>query len=143
MTAGSIVLVDPNAGQDGLAPLTRLTPETPFPESEFPVLKHWFFHAPDAIKTDTPENLRWPGHCYRTPWPLSEKYFLAAYSFDSLIGEPTGNMPAMFGLYFVDCFGNKELLYRDPEISSLWARPLRPRAIPPALPATCDEGLRA
>jgi len=67
-----------------------------------------------------PEAKRWPGHCYRSPQPLSEKHFLAAYSFDSLIGEPTWNRANLFGLYLVDAFGNKELLYRDLNIASLW-----------------------
>ena len=39
----------------------------------------------------------------------------------------------MFGLYLVDAFGNKELLHRDPEISSLWPVPLRARPRPPAV----------
>jgi len=111
-----------------------LTPETPFPESEFPVSGKWFARAADAKPADTPENLRWPGHCYRTPWPLSEKYFIAAYSFAPLVGEPHGNPANMFGLYLVDGFGNKELLHRDPEISSLWPIPLRVRPRPPVLP---------
>jgi hypothetical protein len=139
MTAGSIVLVDPGKGSDGLVPLTRLTPQTPFPESEFPVLNRWRFPAAEAKPADTPENLRWPGHCYRSPWPLSDKYFIAAYSFDALVGEPKGNVPNMFGLYLVDCFGNKELLHRDPAISSLWPVPLRTRPIPPVLPMLREE----
>ena len=139
MTAGSVVLVDPGKGSDGLAPLTRLTPQTPFPESEFAVLKQWHFPAADAKPADTPENLRWPGHCYRSPWPLSEKYFLAAYSFDPLVGEPKPNEPGMFGLYLVDCFGNKELLHRDPAISSLWPVPLRARPRPPVLPSVREN----
>ncbi|MDZ7615750.1 MAG: hypothetical protein U1E05_02025, partial [Patescibacteria group bacterium] len=85
-------------------------------------------------KADTPpEELRWPGHCYRSPYPLSETYFLAAYSFDRLRGEPGTNLPNMFGLYLCDAFGNRELLYRDPNISSQWPIPLRPRPAPPVL----------
>jgi mono/diheme cytochrome c family protein len=135
MTAGSIVLVDRNKGQDGLGPLTRLTPDTPFPESEFPVSGRWYFPAADAGPADSIENQRWPGHCYRSPWPLSERYFIAAYSFDALVGEPTGNPANMFGLYAVDAFGNKELIYRDEQISSLWVMPLRARPKPPVLPS--------
>jgi len=138
MTAGSIILVDVEKGCDGLGPLTRLTPDVPFPESEFRVGR-WF--NPSGVRgkpPDPPENRRWPGHSYRTPFPLSEKYFLAAYSFEALIGEPSGNRANMFGLYLVDCFGNKELLYRDPKISSLWPVPLRARKRPRALPPRCD-----
>lgn len=139
MTAGSIILVDPAKGVDGPAPITRLTPDAPFPESEIPVLPHWRAGASGASYS-TIENTRWPGHCYRSPYPLSEKYFLAAYSFDSLLGEPKANPAHMFGLYLVDAFGNKELLYRDPNISSLWPMPLRPRRRPPVIPVGPQEG---
>ena len=77
------------------------------------------------------EERRWPGHCYKSPWPLSEKFFIVSYSFDQLVGEPGPNIPNMFGLYLADAFGNKELIYRDPAISSLWARPLARRTPPP------------
>lgn len=127
MTAGSIVLIDVRRGVDGSAPLTRLTPDAPFPETEGPLPPHW--RAPYAVDppVSTPEMECWPGQCYKSPWPLAEKIFLAAYSFDPLIGEPVGNPANMFGLYLVDAFGNKEMLYRDLNISSIWPVPLRPR----------------
>lgn len=142
MTAGSIILLDTTRGVDGLAPITRLTPDAPFPESETHVAPRGW-HAPGSPKEyETPEEARrWPGHCYRSPYPLSEKFFLAAYSFAPLIGEPDGNHPNMFGLYFVDAFGNKELLYRDLNICSQWPVPLRARPRPPVIPSTCDPHL--
>jgi mono/diheme cytochrome c family protein len=147
MTAGSIILMDITRGVDGPDPIARLTPDAMFPESEVPVINRhsgsWY--APIGLTKSPelpPEAVRWPGHCYRTPCPLSEKYFFAAYSFDPLIGEPDPNWPAMFGLYLVDCFGNKELIYRDPEISSLWPAPLRPRTKPPALPSLLEPSDR-
>jgi len=130
MTAGSIILLDTSKGIDRLTPITRLTPDVLFPESEAPVFQ---WHAPVGVAVQPPlpiEQKRWPGHCYRSPSPLSETYFLAAYSFDSLIGEPRPNKANMFGLYLVDAFGNKELLYRDLNIGSLWPVPLRARARP-------------
>ena len=143
MTAGSIILLDIDAARDGLSPITRLTPDAPFPESEIPVANHsnpraWF--NPVGVKAGPlpAEAVRWPGHCYRAPHPLSEKYFLAAYSFDALIGEPDTNPANMFGLYLVDCWGNKELLHRDPEISSLWAVPMAPRTAAPRLASALD-----
>jgi multimeric flavodoxin WrbA len=138
MTAGSIILLDVTQGIDFLEPITRLTPDALFPESECtmpgPTWGKWM--APLGLQTPSPvppEQLRWPGHCYRSPYPLSEKYFFAAYSFDNLIGEPVWNPPNMFGLYLVDRFGNKELVYRDLNIASLWPVPLRPRPRPPLL----------
>jgi hypothetical protein len=143
MTAGSIILVDVTRGVDGPGAIERLTPDALFPESEAPVAQGaaGAWSAPTGVPSPPavpPEAARWPGHCYRTPWPLSEKYFLAAYSFDRLIGEPTANPANMFGIYLVDRFGNKELLYRDLNIASLWPVPLRPRPCPPALPSTIE-----
>jgi hypothetical protein len=143
MSAGSIILVDVRRGVDGPQALTRLTPDTPFPETEGPLLPGW--RAPYAVEPPvrTPEMDRWPGQCYKSAWPISEQFFLAAYSYDSLIGEPVGNNANMFGLYLVDAFGNKELLYRDLNISSAWPVPLRPKAqapdVAPAVMASAEK----
>jgi hypothetical protein len=139
MTAGSIILLDVTRGIDGLEPIDRLTPDVLFPESEAPV-QHWRApHGLTSAREPSPEEKRWPGHCYRTPYPLSEDYFLAAYSYDPLIGEPNANPANMFGIYLVDRFGNKELIYRDANIGSLWPTPLRSRPVPPVLPSMLDE----
>lgn len=148
MTAGSIILIDPQRGNDGLEPLERLTPDALFPESEVPVgnlsrEEYWSAGVVDRSRIEVPvEARRWPGHCYRSPWPFSEAFFLASYSFDRLIGEPDPNPPAMFGVYLCDRFGNKELLHRDPAISALWAMPLSPRNGPVRLAALDDEAAR-
>ena len=160
MTAGSIVLVDTLKGVDGSEPLRRLTPDTRFPESETrlahgagrplpadfdaPVTRHW--HSPLqetwSQQKPTEEEMRWPGHCYKSPWPLDETLFFASYSFDQLIGEPGANIPNMFGIYLCDAFGNKELLFRDPNISSVWARPVAKRAPPPEIMSLIDPERR-
>jgi len=139
MSAGSVILLDITRGHDGLEPITRLTPDALFPESEVPVLPGWY--APVGVKKKPAmptEQLRWPGHCYKSPYPLSEKYFLASYSYDSLIGEPNPNPANMFGLYLVDAFGNKELLYRDLNFCSLWAMPVRARRLPSMVPSVVE-----
>jgi hypothetical protein len=152
MTAGSIIVLDVTRGVDGPAAITRLTPDALFPEAESGLAHGISVDKPtrcdDDLKTtwgpqglsqatrlkEVPEQeRRWPGHCYRSPYPLSERYFLAAYSFDRLRGEPGTNRPNMFGLYWCDAFGNKELLYRDPNVSSQWPLPLRAREKPPVL----------
>lgn len=147
MTAGSIILLDTTRGLDGPDAISRLTPDALFPESEARVTMQpkGAWHAPAGV-TSPPlvpaEAARWPGHCYRSPWPLAEKYFIVAYSFDALIGEPTWNRANMFGLYLADAFGNKELLYRDLNISSLWPMPLRPRSQPAPLVTNTEEDLK-
>ncbi|MFV2068236.1 MAG: hypothetical protein ACC645_14785, partial [Pirellulales bacterium] len=134
MPAGSIVLVDVSRGIDDLEPITRFTPDVPFYESEFPVRSRSGGRWPPEIQ-ERLQTIRWPGHCYRSPYPLSEKFCLAAYTFDTLRGEPYRNPPNLFGLYLVDGFGNKELLYRDLNISSSWPIPLRQRDKPAVLPS--------
>ncbi|MCC6231516.1 MAG: hypothetical protein IT580_02675 [Verrucomicrobiales bacterium] len=156
LSAGSILVIDTARGVDGPPPLRRLTPDVRFPESESP-LAHGatpaatdfdtpvarFWQAPlvesGGVKDATEEERRWPGHCYKSPWPLSENFFVVSYSFDRLLGEPGPNLPNMFGLYFADAYGNKELIHRDPAISSLWARPRAARPKPAEL-ATSRPG---
>jgi hypothetical protein len=42
--------------------------------------------------------------------------------------------PGNYGIYLVDVFGNKELIYRDPEIACLSPMPLRGRPMPRVMP---------
>jgi len=160
MSAGSVVLLDNTKGVDGKEPLTRLTPEVRFPESESPLARgpdaampydfdtptggYWNspLREPWMVKEPTEEERRWPGHCYKSPWPLSETRFIVSYSYDRLVGEAGPNIPNMFGVYFADAFGNRELLYRDPNISSLWARPLAKRTKPPEVASSIDATRR-
>ncbi|MCX6923268.1 MAG: hypothetical protein NT154_08680 [Verrucomicrobia bacterium] len=61
-----------------------------------------------------------------TPWPLSEDYHLCAF-------EPLPGAKGLYGLYLVDSFGNRELIYRDPDISCLSPIPVRARPCPPVI----------
>jgi hypothetical protein len=143
MTAGSIVLVDPRLGVDGLEPLSRLTPDVLFPESESVLAPGWLSPgSPHPLPEPPLEQRRHPGHCYRSPHPLSESFFLAAYSYAGLVGEPKFNRPNLFGLYLCDRFGNRELLYRDLSIASQWPAPIRPRPRPPAIPSVTASDRR-
>jgi len=125
IAAGSVVLVNIRKGIDGLRPLARLTPDVLFPETETSMYGGWIVPR-DQVP---PRARRWPHHTYKSPLPLSEDAFLAGYSFDRLTYVETEPNPAnMFGLYVVDRFGNRELLYRDLNVCSLWPMPLGERA---------------
>ncbi len=113
ITAGPIVVVNPEMGNNGQEALTRITPGIPFPEAETRDIKEY----------------------YEAPWPLSEKYFLASYSPWPLAWEPEPNLPHALGIYLVDVYGNRELIYRDPVIGSTNACPLAPRPVPPIVPS--------
>lgn len=115
----SRVQLDPDTGEDRFDCLEVLTPEVCFPE------------APG-----------WPGSFFHSPWPLSDSYFLVAFSFDPLPGwGPRLKQDGELGLYYFDRFGNLELLYREEGICCVEAIPLWPRAAPPVISGTRDERL--
>lgn len=108
INGGSLVLLDPSRGIDDEEPLTRLTPEVGFPEVE-----------------------TWPTTYYANPFPLSETFYLTAWSNLPLLREGSSNPPNSLGLYVYDTFGNLEPIYRDPSISSMYPIPVRTRKNPP------------
>lgn len=109
---GSVIMVDPTVEDDGaMSQCRRVTPEQLFPEVE------------NAAHRD-PAN-------YGQPFPLSEDFYLVAYdAFSGMGAGPANN----YGLYLLDSFGNKVLVYRDPSISVQCPIPLRARTKPPVVP---------
>jgi hypothetical protein len=69
---------------------------------------------------------------FRDPYPISRDHFLVTHNPDN---------QQNWCLYVIDRYGNRELLYVDPEISSKHPSPLRPRPRPPVLPSTLDAQL--
>ena len=108
---GSLIIIDPQVvDDDGMGPVRRFTPEVGFPESQG------------------------GRQAYSTPWPLSENYHLCVYD-AAMSGAPLRRPGENYGIYLVDAFGNKELIYRDPDIGCMNPIPLRPQPLP-AVPAT-------
>jgi len=107
---GSLVLIDPRIEDDGaMSQLVRLTPEVPFPEAEGRPIRNYMV--------------------YGTPWPLSEDDYLCVYDAGA----------RNRGVYWIDRFGNRELIYRDPKISCLSPIPLRARPRPPVIPSETSQ----
>jgi hypothetical protein len=69
---------------------------------------------------------------FRDPYPISRDHFLVAHNPDNQHN---------WALYVIDRYGNRELLYVDPEISSKHPTPLRARPRPPVLPSELDAKL--
>ena len=93
--------------------MVRLTPEVPFPETE-----------------------AFAESYYANPYPLSEEHYLAAWSDRHLpphcrVDDTNQNPINATGLYLLDAFGNLNLIYRDPLISSECPIPVRARLVPP------------
>ncbi len=119
---GTLTLVDPAVEDDGaMSQVKRLTPEIHLPESEVapgrPGKTHGGRHKPNA-------------EVYGSPWPLSETYHLCVYD----RGRKN------YGIHLIDAFGNRELLYRDAEISCLDPIPLKPRPRPPVITDRTKSG---
>jgi mono/diheme cytochrome c family protein len=116
-TAGSVIVIDPAQGEDGPAPLERVTPEVAFPETE-----------------------GYPVGAYATPWPLNEDLFLVAYTPERLRSQGKESQKKnAYAIYLVDTLGGRELIYRDPEMSCFAPIPLVPRPCPPVLPSMLPE----
>jgi hypothetical protein len=123
LAAGPLVVANPALGINNPKGLSIVTPDVKPPEGGM--------DGVPVAEGGTQDG----GGLYSTPWALSEKYFLAAYSYSNKETEPKG-----YGLYLVDVFGNKELIHRDPAISSFLPVPLRPRPRPPVLAELVDLG---
>lgn len=81
---------------------------------------------PKAIKSLTPE-VPWPGmwpesECFRDPVPIARDYILCSHA-----------PRRQFGLYVIDRYGNREVLYQDLAIGAMCPTPLRPVPRPPVL----------
>jgi hypothetical protein len=117
---GSLILIDPAVpDDDAMGPVQRITPEVGFPETQG------------------------GSQVYGTPWALSEDYYLCVYdaSMQQGVGFQGGGFVAgNYGVYLADAFGNKELLYRDPEIGCLTPMPLQARPCPSVAPQLAQRG---
>lgn len=109
--AGPVCIVDLAIGPNDAAGLHRITPVR-------------------YVETDDqqPHN-GW----YDCPYPLSDKYFLVSYSFSLDETDTTS-----YGIYLLDTYGGKELIYRDEELSALFPMPIRPRLVPTPIPQLAD-----
>ena len=111
---GSLVVFDPRIpDDDAMAPIKRLTPDVAFPETQG------------------------GSQVYGTAWPLSENYYLCVYDPSMRPGagrQGRRHTRGRYGIYLLDVFGNKELIYRNPTIACQSPMPLRARKKPPTIP---------
>ena len=88
---------------------------------------------PVAISNITPDvapqyHMTWLSRqCFRDPFPVSRDFFLCSHApYDR------------FGIYLIDRYGNRELLYLDPDIGSMAPTLLQPAPAPPALDTSIE-----
>ncbi len=111
-TAGCLVVIDPDKGEDGYAPLSKLTPETPYAEAED------YFAAPGN---------------YMTPCAVNAELFFAAYSPYRIKKQRQAVPTNEYMVYLVDSLGGREPITCDPSISCVSPMPVLPRKTPPII----------
>lgn len=109
LACGPVALVDPVHTSASPAIFENLTPELPPPT-------HFSWLRKDV------------GY-YTYAYPLSEKYFIVSYCYGPDDRDPTG-----YGIYLLDRWNNRDLIYRDPQLSAFEPIPVRPRPVPPIIP---------
>ncbi len=124
--AGPIMIADLNQNRGGSAGLRNLTPEVGYPECGALVDERTDQSVPALPAIPAAESATgW----YASPWPLAENLFLCSSSLEM------SNTSDSYGIYLIDSFGNRELVFRDPAFSCYAPMPLKPRPVPSAIPA--------
>jgi hypothetical protein len=109
---GTVIVIDTTHGENGEEPLTHITPETPYAESE-----------------------GWPKPHYSHPYPISEHLFLVSRANHKLPGQKSPVPANDRAIYLIDDLGGREFIYEDPDFASFSPIPVRPRNRPPVLPS--------
>jgi hypothetical protein len=114
---GAVAVVDPSLGANNPLGLRYLTPGVS-------PLEGGLGSSPTVAQGGVSDR----GGFYRTPWPLSENGFLVAYAYQ----HPRNTS---YAAYYIDVWGNKELIHRDSEMDVLCPMPIRKRPTPPMRPS--------
>jgi hypothetical protein len=120
LAAGPVVIINPSVGINNPDGIGIVTPGVVPPEGGM------------SGKVVPEGGVRGKGGHYMTPWALSDKHFLASYTYGGMTDEKG------YALYLMDVYGTRELIYRDPNISCSVPIPLHPRKRPPILPSSVD-----
>jgi hypothetical protein len=115
---GTVIRLDINRPIRTRLPMTYITPDLDIRT------EHGFFHKRNGqwIKDNV-------GPLYTDAHPLDEKFFLVSCNPD----RPYNDSSA-YGIYLLDEFGNRVLIYQDDQISCWQPIPLQRRKRPPKIP---------
>jgi hypothetical protein len=119
---GSIGIIDPAKGLDYPFGLSRVTRDVAWPEVG---------NGPEDPEPVADYHASGKFYAYKTPYPLSEEYFLvSAREGNRLYNGSDNNW--LFRLYLMDIYGNKELVFSGNH-NAYHAMPFKAREMPPAL----------
>ncbi len=119
---GPVVVFDPTQGINNEEAMLNVTPGVSSVEGGLGPL------TTQIVPEGGVENR---GGRYINPFAMSEKAFLVGH-------EMTGDKTC-FALYYIDVWGNRELLHRDRRMSCFQPFALRPREMPPAIADTVKK----
>lgn len=113
---GTTIVIDKNIGENFEEPLTHITPETPYSESQ-----------------------GWPNPHYSHPYGINEELFLVSRAGHRV--HKQGQLPPVNdrAVYLVDSLGGREFIYENPEVASFSPIAVRKRVLPPVLPSMLPE----
>jgi hypothetical protein len=115
---GSVFLVDYAYGINNREGMWNVTPDVSGTEGGY-----------GGIKSVPEGGVQDGGGHYMFPYPLSDKSFLVSYSYK----RPEQNAGQNFSLYYIDVWGNKELIHRSRHMSVAFLSPLWPTPRPPLI----------
>jgi len=124
---GALVLLNPSAGinaADGIEVLTKGI-----------ILKEGDLEGTEPVRDGGVQDA---GGYYTMPYAISEKAFLTSYAYTDPKLRKGYPFYKNYGIYLIDSYGNKELIYRHPLHSSYRALPFRKRMVPRAMPDMTD-----
>jgi len=114
-TTGTTILLDITKGENGEAPVTHLTPETPYSET----------HG-------------WPEPHYSHPYPITEELYLVSRANHKVHHQGMVPPPNNRGIYLLDPIGGRELIYEHPDYAVVSPIAIRKYKRPPVIPSTLD-----
>ena len=123
---GPILVLDLDQNRGTRSAMVNLTPEVGYPEINSRVFREVSL---DELPGKGISNVRNDTGWYSSPYPLSDRQFLAVASF-----EADNTVSDGYALYLMDVHGNKELVYRAEGMSCYSPMPVRPREAPPVIP---------
>ncbi|MBL7041820.1 MAG: hypothetical protein ISR77_24510 [Pirellulaceae bacterium] len=117
---GAVAVVDPTLGVNNPLGMRYVTPSVS-------PLEGGLGSCPTVAEGGVPDR----GGLYMTPWPLSENGFLVSYAHH----HPR---KTSYAAYYIDVWGNKELIHRDRIMDVLCPMPVLKRPKPPMSPSKVD-----
>jgi len=121
---GCIGIIDPDAGLNFPKGLAKVTADMAWPEVG---------NGPVDPKLTDKYHSAGRYRAYKTPYPLSEEDFIVSISGGANLRGVQGGNPHFFGLYLMDIYGNRELIFKGRH-NAYHAMPFKPRKAPPEIP---------